>query len=142
MKTARLFALLLAVLIIPFTVFAQAIPTPGPGTPGWPWWHAWNPYHPNYPHRSTNPYRMGADAVTYGQVVGYVEVPPQQVVINAYVPGPGSFSGEFQPQLLEIPGYLVTETSTGYLYPERWGLQEVTQGVYRWVRLPQQFQPK
>ena len=143
MRTARLIALLLAVLIIPFAVFAQAIPTtPSPGTPGWPWWHAWNPYHPNYPHPSTNPYRMGADVVTYGQVVRYVEVPSQQVVIQVYVPGPGSLSGMYEQQVIEIPGYVVAETTTGYIYPPRWSVQQITPGVYQWVALPEQFQPR
>ena len=137
MKTATLIALLLALLIIPDTVFAQA-----PGTPDWPWWHTWNPYHPNYPHPNTNPYRRGADAVTYGQVVGYVEVPPQQVVINVYIPGPGSFSGEYEQQVIEIPGYVVAETTTGYIYPLRWSVQQLTPGVYQWVALPEQFQPR
>jgi len=142
MKTATLIAFLLAVLFIPVTIFAQAIPTPNPGTPAWPWWHAWNPYNSNYPYPNTNPYRRAADAATYGQVVSYIEVPPQQVVVNVYVPGPGSLSGGFEPQLFEIPGYVVTETTTGYVYPARVGLREVTPGVFNWVTEPPGFQPR
>jgi len=118
--------LALALLAAPAPALAQGAPTPT------------SPPHPTMPW-SGLPY---PGRVNYGQVVRYIEVPPQPIALPVYVPGPGSFSGEYQPQLLEIPGYVVTETSTGYLYPERWGLQEVTQGDYRWVRLPQQFQPK
>lgn len=78
----------------------------------------------------------------YGSVVRYIEVPPQRVTVPVYVPGPGSFAGAFQPQEVEVPGYVVTETTTGYLYPERWGLQEVTPGVYEWRVLPQTFRPR
>lgn len=78
----------------------------------------------------------------YGSVVGSIEVPPRQVAVPVYVPGPGSFSGEYRQQVVEIPGYVVTETTTGYIYPERWGLQEQTAGVYQWVRLPPVFQAK
>src|SRR3989449_312056 len=47
-----------------------------------------------------------------------------------------------QEQTVEIPGYYVAETTTGYWYPERWTLQEVTPGVYQWVKLPAEFRPK
>jgi hypothetical protein len=78
----------------------------------------------------------------YGAVVRQLEVPARQVVIQVYVPRPGSLPGEFQRQVAEIPGYVVTETTTGYLYPERWSLQQQTAGVYQWVRLPPAFQRK
>ena len=78
----------------------------------------------------------------HGSVIRYIEVPPQQVVVNVYVPGPGSLSGGFEPQLFEIPGYVVTETTTGYIYPARVGLREVTLGVFNWVTEPPGFQPR
>ena len=78
----------------------------------------------------------------YGNVVRYIEVPTQQVTIPVYVPGPGSLSGDYEQQVVEIPGYIITETTTGYLYPPRVDLQQVTLGAYQWVTLPQQFQPK
>jgi len=121
---------MLLLVVFPVTVFAQG----NPGNPG----DFLNNPHATMPWSGV-PY---PGRVNYGTVVRYIEVSPQPIALPVYVPGPGSFSGEYEPQLLEIPGYVVTETSTGYLYPERWGLQEVTQGVYRWVRLPQQFQPK
>ena len=121
--SGKLLILLLGGLVVfPDLVSAQV----GSPHPTMPW--------SGLPHRGSG--------VNYGQMVRYIEVPPQPIALPVFVPGPGSFSGEFQPQLMEIPGYVVTETTTGYLYPERWSLQEVTQGVYQWVRLPQQFQPK
>jgi hypothetical protein len=82
---------------------------------------------------------MDPKKVNYGSVVQYIEVPPQQVVINVYVPGPGSFPGEFEPQVVEIPGYLVAETTTGYVYPARVGLRQMTPGVFNWVTEPSVF---
>ena len=78
----------------------------------------------------------------YGSVVQYIQIPPQQVLIQVYVPGPGSFSGEYEQQVIEIPGYVVAETTTGYIYPPRWSVQQLTPGVYQWVALPEQFQAK
>lgn len=93
------------------------------------------------PHRLNNAHPMLPNA-GLGYALQYVQVPTQQIVLPVYVPGPGSFPGEFQSQVVEIPGYVVTETTTGYIYPVRWGLQEVTVGMYQWVTLPQQFQSK
>jgi hypothetical protein len=44
-------------------------------------------------------------------------------------------------QVVEIPGYYITETTTGYWYPERWTLEQVN-GVYQWVKLPAEFRRK
>jgi hypothetical protein len=128
------------VLLSPLPAFAQPPPSgqntpPTPGnlttvpndfpTPTQPWYGIPSPTKGNY-----------------GNVVRYIEVPPRQVAIPVYVPGPGSFSGGYEDQIVEIPGYVVTETTTGYLYPPRVDLQQVTPGAYQWVTLPQQFQPK
>ncbi len=93
------------------------------------------------PHSLNNAHPMLPSA-GLGYVVQYLQVPAQQVELQVYVPGAGSFSGGLEPQTVEIPGYVVTETTAGYIYPQRWGLQQVTAGVYQWVALPQQFQPK
>lgn len=114
----------------------QFVPIPG-GPPGSLGWNA-NTIHPTMPWVGV----PGPSRVNQGTIVGYIEVPPQQVVVNVYVPGPGSFSGGFEPQLFEIPGYVVMETTTGYLYPARVGLREITLGVFNWVTEPPGFQPK
>ena len=113
-------------------------PCPGQAPPGVP--RSWNsntiyPIMPWYGVATPN-------RLNYGTVVGYIEVPPQQVVVDVYVPGPGSFSGGLEPQTVEIPGYVVTETTTGYIYPARVGLRQVTPGVLNWVTEPPGFQPK
>ncbi len=145
MKNALCILVILLACVLPLRAFGQGSPatlTPAPGTPTWPWWHSWNPYHPDYPHPSTNPYRLEADLATYGQVVRYIEVPPQQVAVPLYVSGPGSFSGGYEPQVVEIPGYVVTETTTGYIYPQRLSLEQVTYGVYQWRVFPRAFTRK
>jgi hypothetical protein len=135
----RLVALLL-VGLLPAGAFAQAPPTGQNVPPTIPNLqgrpndfpapiHPW--FGPGYPGQGN-----------YGTVVRYIEVPAQQLTISVYVPGPGSFRGELVPQTVEIPGYVVAETTTGFLYPERFDLRQVTPGVYQWVTLPPFFQPK
>ncbi len=112
--------------------------------------------HPNHPWSLYNP---------QGQVIRYIQVPPQQVAIDVPAPpAPAAASTETpaegdkpaeadrpaetprppqpQRQVLEIPGYIVTETTAGYIYPERWTLQRTAAGGLTWVRLPAQFQRK
>ena len=128
------------VFIFPFPAFAPPSPT-GQNTPP----SQTNIQNlPNDFPTPTQPWFGPAspNQVNFGNVVRYIPVPAQQVAVPMYVPGPGSLSGEYQEQVVEIPGYTVTETTMGYLYPERSALQQVTPGVYQWVRLPQQFQPK
>jgi len=93
------------------------------------------------PHRLNNPHPMLPNG-GLGYALQYIQVPTLQMMLPVYVPGPGSFPGELESQVVEIPGYVVTETTTGYIYPARWGLQQVTIGVYQWVTLPPAFQPK
>ncbi|PYM44403.1 MAG: hypothetical protein DME12_00055 [Candidatus Rokuibacteriota bacterium] len=76
----------------------------------------------------------------YGAVVQYIPVPSQQVVIQ--VPVLDTVSPETRAQTVEIPGYYIAETTTGYWYPERWGLQQPNVGVYQWVKLPAEFRRK
>lgn len=123
-------ALLVVLLATPGTVGAQVNGPPAGGFnanphPGMPWSGVPNPNN-----------------VAYGKVIRYIAVPPQQVQIQVYVPGPGSFSGGFEQQVVEIPGYVVTETTTGFIYPEHLTLRQISPGAWEWVRLPQTFQPK
>jgi hypothetical protein len=140
MLTRRIGILVLATTAVVLTAggaAAQVSPT-APPHPNMPW----NPYNPT------------------GQFIRYIQVPPQQVAID--VPAPpaptsaptdeekkdGDKPAETpkppatQQQVLEIPGYVVTETTAGYIYPERWTLQRTATGGLQWVRLPQQFQRK
>jgi hypothetical protein len=38
-----------------------------------------------------------------------------------------------------VPGYVVTQTTLGYDYPERWTLEQPSVGVYQWRLLPAEF---
>ena len=97
-----------------------------------------NPIYPIMPW-----YGVGSPTpAAFGSVIGYIEIPPQQIVAEVYVPAPGSFSGGFELQVFEIPGYVITETTTGYIHPPRPGLRQVTRGVLNWVTEPPGFQPK
>ncbi len=71
-----------------------------------------------------------------------VWVPPQPVVMQVYVPVPEGVPTQYQTQYAEIPGFYVTETTTGYLYPERWTIVQLNVGVYQWRKAPAQFVPR
>jgi len=64
------------------------------------------------------------------------------VSITLYVPVPDGIPPQTRQETFEIPGYFVTETTTGYYYPERWTLQQMNVGVYQWVKLPAEFRRK
>jgi hypothetical protein len=92
---------------------------------------------------ATQPWnQFGVGRVDYGQILQYIPVAPQQVSITLYVPVPDGIPPQTQQQTVEIPGYYVAETTTGYYYPERWTLQQMNVGVYQWVKLPAEFRRK
>ena len=130
MRRFILLLVVLALLSLPLAAFAQAfVPSPpAPGTPTWPWWHPWNPYHPQNP----------ANLTRYGLPLGYIHVPSRAVTISAY----DSLAGMYRPYTVIIPGFMITETTTGYIYPSRWELREISRGVYQWVLRQAFFQPK
>lgn len=136
----RIVVLLLVPLSIPGLAFAQS-PSSIPPHPTMPWFGLPYPVGADYGIVPNRPPKA-QDVWLYGTVVRYIEVPPQQVVINTFLAGPGSFSGEYQEQVVEIPGYIVTETTTGYLYPARTVLEQPTPGVYQWRVLPKFFTRK
>ena len=127
MKWKALVFLLVAIVVlsgVPEFATAQAPSPTGPPHPTMPWSGPWAP-----------------GSAGYGTVVRYIQVPPQQVEIDVSAPEAGG-SGEIQKQVVEIPGYVITETTTGFIYPQRATLQQTGPGVYQWVTLPQQFQSK
>ena len=94
--------------------------------------------HPAMPWSGiTNPTQ-----VDYGQVIRYIQVPPQQVAIEVYVPTPEGLPRQTQRQVVEVPGYYVAETTTGYYYPERWSIEQLSAGLYQWRKLPPEFRKK
>ena len=108
--------------------FALAVPAWAQVTPT-------SPPHPNMPWNPNNPNRA-----LYGDFVRYVEVAPQQVTIQ--VPLKDGPPGQTQSQIVEIPGYTVAETTTGYWYPQRPTLVQVAPGAYQWQTLPAEFKRK
>ena len=130
-------ALLLALL--PAVAVAQTPLPSGQNVPATPGNILANPNNFPYP---TMPWSGATRPEVRGQVIGHLEVPPQQVTVA--VPAPGPLSGPFQlvPQVVTIPGYYITETTTGYVYPERWMLDQLNVGVYQWRLLPAEFRNK
>jgi hypothetical protein len=124
-------ALLVAVAASPTAVLGGP-----PGNPSSPGDFTNNP-HPVMPWATNSTSR-----VDYGQVVRYIPVPSQQVTIAVPVPLPDGVPPRTEQQTVEIPGYYVTETTTGFYYPERWTLQQLNVGVYQWVKLPPDFRRK
>jgi hypothetical protein len=100
------------------------------------------PSHLNnaYPTQPWN--QLGVGRVDYGQLVQYLVVPPENAAITLNVPVPDSVPPQTRVETVEIPGYYVAETTTGYWYPDRWGLQQLNVGVYQWVKLPAEFRKK
>lgn len=96
----------------------------------------------NNPHPAMPWVWNGATRVDYGQVVRYIEVPAQQVVLTLAVPLPDGVPSRTERQVQTIPAYYVTETTTGYWYPERWTLRQLNVGVYQWAKLPAEFRRK
>ncbi len=74
-----------------------------------------------------------------GQVIRYLAVPDQPVII----PVPRAVSDrlplEWHQEVVTVPGYYIAETTTGYYYFEHWALEQVNDGVYQWRLLPAQF---
>ena len=91
--------------------------------------------HPTMPWNLYN-------AAAGGQIIRYIQIPAQQVIIEVPVDVPAGVPPQTQQQTVEIPGYLVAETTTGYIYPERWTIQQTGSGVFGWQRVPGEFRKK
>jgi hypothetical protein len=117
------------------------------------------------------PWALGI-ATPHGQLLRYIYVPPQPIMLEYVVPGvppppaePETAPAEGErppaeqtppqepvapvappPQILRqqiaIPGYYVRETTVGFHYPERWMIEPAGFNVYRWRQIPPQFVPK
>jgi hypothetical protein len=74
-----------------------------------------------------------------GQVIRYFEVPARHVVVPVPVSVAEGAPQEWMERALTIPGYYIAETTTGYIYPERWVLELLNVGVYGWRLLPAEF---
>ena len=93
------------------------------------------------PHTANNAHPM-LPAAGLGYAVRRYWVPPQPVSMQVYVPAPTGIPATYQTQVAQVPGFFVTETTTGYVYPERWVIDQLNVGVYQWRKLPVQFVPR
>jgi hypothetical protein len=99
------------------------------------------------PNQLNNPYPTLLNAGVsgtggWGVPIRNIYMPAQAVpivVFDRYMEAAGEAWGT---QYAEVPGYVVIETTLGYLYPERWTLLSLAKGVYQWQRVPSVFQPK
>jgi hypothetical protein len=107
--------------------------------PGFPFSRETVPFT-DEPHALNNPHPMLPNA-GLGYAVRQVWMPPRPVVMQVYVPMPEGIPGKYQTMYAEIPGFYITQTTTGVVVPERWVLDQVTGGVYQWRRAPEQFVP-
>jgi hypothetical protein len=101
----------------------------------------------NEPNQQNNPFPMLLNAGVsgtggYGVPIRHIYMPPQAVQIVVYVREQEVTGDQWVTQYTELPGYYVTETTLGYLYPDRWALYSPAKGVYQWQRVPAVFQSK
>ena len=129
MRTARLLAVAASLVAVSAPPAGAQVPPP---------WFLANP-HPAMPWAFFTP---NVGAFDYGTVVQYIPVPAQQVVIEVPVAVPDGVPPQTQKQIVEIPGYYITETTTGFWYPERWTLYQANAGVYQWMKYPPEFRRK
>jgi hypothetical protein len=129
MRPTILRVIAVAVTALAIATAASAGPPGNPGNPA----DAINNPHPGMPWNTYN---------AQGQVVRYIQVPAQQVEIEVPVNVPAGVPPETQKQVVEIPGYVVTETTTGFIYPDRWTLQQTGAGTFQWQHVPSAFQRK
>src|SRR5262245_13341456 len=92
------------------------------------------------PYRDNNAHPIMPYAAL-GYAVRQHWVLPTPVGRQFYVPAPAGVP-TYQTQVAQVPGFCVTETTTGFVYPERWVIDQLNVGVYQWRKLPVQFVPR
>jgi hypothetical protein len=92
----------------------------------------------NFPH-PTQPWNGLTRPEVKGPTVAYITVPPQPVTVVLPEAGADGDSVRWREQVVTVPGYVVTQTTLGYDYPERWTLEQPSVGVYQWRLLPAEF---
>jgi hypothetical protein len=92
----------------------------------------------NFPH-PTQPWNGLTRPEAKGGTVAYIAVPAQQVTILQPEQGAEGEPARWRHQVVTVPGYMVTQTTIGYDYPERWTLEQSSPGVYQWRLLPAEF---
>jgi len=131
----------LLVLLAAATAEAQSV-APSPGQPA----------HPALP------WGIGV-AIPVGQFLRDLCIPPQPVVVDTVLPVPedrptdamatttsatptpavdrdGTPPYMVWRQTATVPGYCIRQTTAGDYYPQRWTLEQMPDGAYRWRLLP------
>ena len=124
---ARSFTLLVLALILPTVAFARnpgaSLVLPGAGFP----------FGPNDPSLTTPhlvlPWNL------YGAVLRNIVIPEQPVVIPL---APAAGTAE-EARMIQIPAYIMTETTLGFFVPARYVPEQLPDGTYRWGVAPPQF---
>ena len=129
---------------VPVTITAPPPPGSPAGTP--------STTRPSVPftgesNQLNNPHPMLPNAGVsgtggYGVPFRQFWIGPQTLPILVYDANGEGTGEQWVTQYTELPGYVVTETTLGYLYPDRWALYSIAKGVYQWQRVPAVFQPK
>ena len=147
----RRYVLVLALVIVPATAAAQS-PT-APPHPSMPWGGITTPYGQFIRFVYVPPQPVALEYL----VPGTPESPPPAVEPRPADGGeattgdkpteePPRESPPLAPRVVHqqvtVPGYYVRETTVGFHYPERWAIEQVGVGAYRWRMLPAQFVPK
>jgi hypothetical protein len=92
----------------------------------------------NFPH-PVQPWNSLTRPEAKGPTLAYITVPAQQVTIVVPEPAVNGEPVRWREQVVTVPGYVVTQTTLGYEYPERWTLEQTSPGVYQWRVLPAEF---
>lgn len=147
-------ALAVVLLVLPTLAAAQVSPT-APAHPSMPWSGVTTPHGQMIRFIYVPPQPVVLEYV----VMEPTETPPPVVepappaadegaTAEARSPEPAPPSDSPPPgprvvrQQVTVPGYYVRETTVGFHYPARWGIEQAAPNVYRWRQLPAQFVPK
>jgi hypothetical protein len=109
---------------------------PGQPLPA-PFGTAPHPFNDSHPAQPWDRFHVG----TVGLPIGDFEVPARSVVIPIEVVHPGSLPSTAEPREVTLPGYRVTETTTGFIVHEHWGVRPVG-NIYQWTLIPTYFRAK
>ena len=134
-------------VVNPNTPVTVTVPPPVGAPPGTP--PTGRPSIPfaDEPNALNNPYPTLLNAgvpgtARFGVPVRRIYMPAQSVPLLVYDRYMEAAGEPWTTQYTEVPGYVIVETTLGFLYPERWALYSPARGVYQWARVPAAFQPK
>jgi hypothetical protein len=133
---------LLAFLLAPAVAGAQSAPTTtAPVYPLMPWGMRTAIENGNYVRDFwVPPYTVTVDTI---MPVPAEQPDPASATEPAEPPAATDSPPQYQVwrQSVVVPGYWVRQTTAGNFYPQRWTLEQVAPGSYRWRLLPAELRP-